>query len=183
MSAPARRRDTEACVMTAAPKMADRVLATLDGLGVSYSVVVCDPEFADTAAFCGKYGYSIESCGNTIIVASKKEPIRYASCTVKGSLRLDVNRTVRKLLGVSRASFASADQTMALTGMMIGGVTPFALPPEVPVYTDEKLMELEYVILGSGSRSSKIKVSPEVFRKIPNAQIVAGLSMEARPGA
>ena len=44
-------------------------------------------------------------------------------------------------------------------------------------------MELEYVILGSGSRSSKIKVSPEVFRKIPNAQIVAGLSMEARPGA
>ena len=32
--------------------------------------------------------------------------------------------------------------------MMIGGVTPFALPAELPLYADEKLMALDYVILG-----------------------------------
>ena len=167
--------------MTASANIAGKVLEVLDGMGVPYQVVECDPDFADTAAFCDRYGYPIDYCGNTIIVASKKEPVQYSSCTVKGSSRLDVNRTVRKLMGVSRASFASPDQTMSLTGMMIGGVTPLALPPEVPVYADEALMALEYVILGSGSRSSKIKVSPEVFRGIPNARIVAGLSMAPKP--
>jgi prolyl-tRNA editing enzyme YbaK/EbsC (Cys-tRNA(Pro) deacylase) len=39
-------------------------------------------------------------------------------------------------------------------------------------------MELEYVILGSGSRSSKIKVSPSVLRKLTNVEIVEGLSLE-----
>ena len=84
-------------------------------------------------------------------------------------------------MGVSRASFASADQTMALTGMMIGGVTPFALSSEVPIYADEKLMALDYLVLGSGTRSSKIRVVPDVIGRLANARTVAGLSMGPRP--
>ena len=61
--------------------------------------------------------------------------------------------------------------------MMIGGVTVFALPEDVPLYVDSKLMDLDTVILGSGSRSSKINVSPLVFEKMPDAQIVEGLSL------
>jgi prolyl-tRNA editing enzyme YbaK/EbsC (Cys-tRNA(Pro) deacylase) len=171
----------EACELTSASRIADRVLEALDGMGVSYEVLECDPDFADTAAFCEKYGYPVNHCGNTIIVASKKEPIQYATCIVKGSMRLDVNKTVRKLMGVSRASFASSEQTMALTGMMIGGVTPFTLPSHIPVYVDDSLMTLDYVILGSGSRSSKIKVGPGIFSKIPNAQVIPGLSKPPRP--
>ena len=150
-------------------------------MGVSYEILECDPDFADTAAFCEKYGYPIDHCGNTIIVASKKEPVQYATCIVKGSMRLDVNKIVRKLMGVSRASFASAEQSMALTGMMIGGVTPFALPSHIPVYVDDNLMALDYVVLGSGSRSSKIKVGPEVFHRIPSAQLIDDLSKYPRP--
>jgi prolyl-tRNA editing enzyme YbaK/EbsC (Cys-tRNA(Pro) deacylase) len=85
---------------------------------------------------------------------------------------------VRALLGVSKVSFASAEETQALTGMMIGGVTVFALPPDLPIYVDDKLMDREWVILGSGSRSSKIKISPEVFRRIPNTTIVPGLAQD-----
>jgi prolyl-tRNA editing enzyme YbaK/EbsC (Cys-tRNA(Pro) deacylase) len=167
--------------LTSASNIASRVLEALDGMGVSYEAIECDPDFADTAAFCEKYGYPVDHCGNTIIVASKREPIQYAACIVKGSMRLDVNKTVRKLMGVSRASFASAEQTMDLTEMMIGGVTPFTLPTHIPVYVDDNLMTLDYVILGSGSRSSKIKAGPEVFHKIPNAQVIAGLSKHPRP--
>ncbi|MDP6108029.1 MAG: YbaK/EbsC family protein [Candidatus Brocadiia bacterium] len=167
--------------MTAESAIASRVLDVLDGLGVAYEVVACDPDFADTAAFCDRYAYPIENCGNTIIVASRKEPLQYAACIVTGSSRLDVNKTVRRLMGVSRASFASAEQTMAVTGMMIGGVTPFALPADVPVYADEKLMALDYVILGSGTRSSKIRVAPDVIGRLAGAQTVAGLSMEPGP--
>ena len=79
-------------------------------------------------------------------------------------------------MGVSKLSFASADETMALTGMMIGGVTVFALPADLPVYVDDTLMALDWLILGGGNRSSKIKTSPEVFRRLPSATVVPGLA-------
>src|SRR5256884_7311548 len=111
-----------------------RVAEVLLGLGVPHDVVTIDPSFADTAAFCEKYGVPLENSANTIIVASKKEPKQYAACVVKATRRLDVNHAVRRLLGVAKLSFASAEETKALTGMMLGGVTVFALPPEMPLY-------------------------------------------------
>jgi len=154
------------------------VVQALDGLGVPYELMEIDPAFADTAACCEKYGLPLESAGNTIVVASKKEPRQYSACVVKATTRLDVNRAVRSLMGVSKVSFASAEETKALTGMMLGGVTVFALPSDLPIYVDDRLMELPWVILGSGSRSSKIKIAPEVFRRIPNTTIVPGLAVD-----
>ena len=101
----------------------------------------------------------------------KKEPRQYAACVVKATTRLDVNRAVRRLLDASRVSFASAEETRALTGMLIGGVTVFALPAELPIYVDDKVMEFDWAILGSGSRSSKVRVSPEALCRLPGVQI------------
>jgi len=155
-----------------------RVVEVLDRLGVPYELQPIDPAFADTAAYCERYGVGLERAANTLIVAAKKEPRRYAACVVLATTRLDVNRAVRRLLDASRVSFASADETRALTGMLLGGVTVFALPDDLPVYVDEKVLAHDWVILGSGSRSSKVRVSPEVLRRLPNAQIAA-LSVDA----
>ncbi|MDE0029980.1 MAG: hypothetical protein OXU42_11340 [Deltaproteobacteria bacterium] len=154
-----------------------KVIAALEELGVSYELVQIDPEFADTAAFCEKYGFPMETSGNTIIVASKRGEKKYCACIVQATARLDVNKTVKRLMGVSRASFASAEETMDLTRMMIGGVTAFALPAGLPVYADPNLLSQEYVILGSGSRSSKLKIAPKDLRKVPGAQFIDGLTM------
>jgi prolyl-tRNA editing enzyme YbaK/EbsC (Cys-tRNA(Pro) deacylase) len=149
-----------------------RVVAVLDGLGVPYELQPIDPAFADTAAYCERYGVALDHAANTIIVVSKKEPRHYAACVVKATTRLDVNRAVRRLLDAAKVSFASADETRTLTGMLIGGVTVFALPPGLPIYVDDKVMALDWAILGSGSRSSKIRVSPDALRRLPGAQIV-----------
>jgi prolyl-tRNA editing enzyme YbaK/EbsC (Cys-tRNA(Pro) deacylase) len=153
-----------------------RVRRALQRAGVPYELMVIDPAYADTAAFCEKYGVSLGHSANTIVVGSKKEPRQYAACVVQATARLDVNHAVRGLMGVSRLSFASADETMALTGMMIGGVTLFALPETVPIYVDEPLLALDYVILGGGSRSLKIRTSPLVFSRIANTRVVPNLS-------
>src|SRR5262245_12601135 len=155
-----------------------RVTEVLRALGVPYELIPIDPDYADTAAFCARYAVPIDHGGNTIIVASKKEPRQFCACVVKASRRLDVNHTVRKLMGVSKISFTSAEDTQTLTGMMLGGVTVFALPPELPIYVDATLMTLPWLILGGGSRSSKIKIAPVVFERLPGAQIVPNLSVE-----
>lgn len=156
-----------------------RVAAALETLGAPWELMRIDPDFADTAAFCEKYGVPLDHSGNTIIVASKKEPKQYCACLVLAPTRLDVNHTVRRLLGVPRASFATAEETQALTGMMIGGVTLLALPKDLPIYVDERIMALDYVILGGGSRSSKIKIAPDALRRLPNLAVIAGLAQGA----
>jgi prolyl-tRNA editing enzyme YbaK/EbsC (Cys-tRNA(Pro) deacylase) len=149
-----------------------RVRAALHALGVAYEWIEIDPAFADTAAFCERYASPLAHAANTIVVAGKKEPKPFAACVVQGTRRLDVNHAVRQLMGVGKVSFATADETRAVTGMMIGGVTVFALPPTLPIYVDEPLMDLPWVIVGSGSRSSKIRLSPQAFRRLPAARIV-----------
>jgi prolyl-tRNA editing enzyme YbaK/EbsC (Cys-tRNA(Pro) deacylase) len=154
-----------------------RVAAILDRLGVPYELQPIDPAFADTAAYCERYEVPLDRAANTLVVVAKKEPRRYAACVVKATTRLDVNHAVRRLLDASRISFASAEETRTLTGMLLGGVTVFALPDDLPIYVDDKVMEHDWVILGSGSRSSKVKVSPEVLRRLPGAQVIPGLSV------
>jgi prolyl-tRNA editing enzyme YbaK/EbsC (Cys-tRNA(Pro) deacylase) len=159
----------------ATDEIEERVRRVLAGLGLPHEMVVIDPQYADTAAFCVQYGYPLEQSANTIIVGSKKEPKRFCACVARATRRVDVNHTVRRLLGVSRLSFADPEETRALTGMMLGGVTVFALPPEMPIYVDEGLMAHPWIILGGGSRSLKVKISPEVFRVLPGAAVTPGL--------
>ncbi len=63
--------------------------------------------------------------------------------------------------------------------MELGGVTPFGLPDNVPVWIDSRVMECKQIILGGGSRSSKIVLTPAMLLKIPNAEVVVNLAYEA----
>ena len=150
----------------------------LDRLGTPYEIIAIDPALADTANFCAAYGYPLEDSANTIIVIGKVDPPRYAACVVLATTRLDVNRAVRDKLGVRKASFASAEDTRALTGMEIGGVTVFGLPPDLPIWVDARVMERERIILGGGDRASKIIAAPEILRTLANVEVVEGLAYD-----
>jgi prolyl-tRNA editing enzyme YbaK/EbsC (Cys-tRNA(Pro) deacylase) len=155
-----------------------RVRDRLAALGVEHETLACDPDFADTAAFCARYGVPLGQSANTIVVAARKGPDVACACVVLATCRLDVNHAVCDLLGVRKASFAAADQTRELTGMMIGGVTPFGLPDGLRLYVDALVMTQPTVVIGGGSRSLKIRLAPTALLLIPGAQVVEGL---ARP--
>ncbi len=153
----------------------------LEELGESYEIIPCDPDLADTAAFCAAYGYAPEDSANTILVVGKSDPPRFAACVVLANTRLDVNRTVRQKLGSRKASFASADDTRELTGMLIGGVTVFGLPPNLPIWIDSRVMGRQRIVLGGGSRSSKVVAPPRILLALPNAEVVQDLATETIP--
>ena len=154
------------------------VKQALDENGIQYKELECDPALADTKAFCEHYNLSTNQAANTILVSSKKvEPVKYAVCVVIGNTRLDVNKAVCKLLGVKRASFADAETTVKLTGMMIGGVTAPGVNG-LPIYVDSAVLKHREVVMGGGNRSSKILLDPAELRKLNGAEIVEDL---ARP--
>ena len=160
----------------AAADVESAVRDSLERLGLPYEAMPCDPAFADTAAFCERYGVAPEDSANTIVVVAKSEPRRHVACVVLATTRLDVNGAVRRRLGARKASFASADETRELTGMAIGGVTALALPAGLPIWIDQAVMARPEVVLGGGSRSMKVRVSPEALRRLPGAEVVDGLA-------
>lgn len=154
----------------------DRVLDTLHRLGIEYTLMPCDPELADTAQFCKAYGIDPADSANTILVVGKRDPRVYVACVLLATTRLDVNGVVRKKLGIRRTSFASAEETAEITGMIMGGVTPFGLPEDLPVWVDELVMSRQSIVLGGGTRDRKVLAAPTALEQLAAVEIVPGLA-------
>jgi prolyl-tRNA editing enzyme YbaK/EbsC (Cys-tRNA(Pro) deacylase) len=160
----------------------DALEAALAGRG-EYELFACDPALADTASFCAHYGFALEDSANTIVVVGKGADPVYAACVVLATHRLDVNRTIKQRFG-RKSSFASPEETKAITGHEIGGVTVFGLPPDLPVWIDAAVMERDRIVLGGGSRSWKVIAPSSILLTLPGATVVEGLAkpVEARDG-
>jgi len=166
------------------PAERDTLDAALTALGIPYELFACDPALADTAVFCAEYGFEMDDAANTIVVAAKPEPRQYAACVVLATHRLDVNRAVRARFGRGKASFADADDVREITGMAIGGVTPFGLPDTIPIWVDAAVMERQRIVLGGGSRSWKVLAGPEILLRLPNVEVIPDLAgVATNPGS
>ena len=151
------------------------VLESMTARGIVFEEMPCDPDLADTAAFCEAYGVPPERSANTILVASRRPEGRMVACLVLAHTRLDVNGLVRKRMGVKKASFADAESTREFTGMEIGGVTIFGLPSEVPVWVDTRVLDNDWVVIGAGTRTAKIRLDPAQLEGSSGFEIVEGL--------
>lgn len=157
-------------------KTLPEIQAFLEQTGLPFEVWPCEPELADTAAFCEHYGVALENSANAILVRSKTGTEKFVLCVLLATDRLNTNHTVRKKMGARKVSFASADETREITGMEIGGVTPLALAADLPIWIDDAVMQCEYIVLGGGNRNCKIKADPRALTQQPAAEIVTGLA-------
>jgi prolyl-tRNA editing enzyme YbaK/EbsC (Cys-tRNA(Pro) deacylase) len=153
-----------------------RVVDHLDRLHADYTILPCDPADADTANFCARYGVSLAESANAILVGTRRPPPIYGLTLNLATTRLDVNHTVRHELGAGKMSFVSPEVTRDLTGMEIGGVTPFGIPEDLPVLVDSAVIALGRCVVGGGSRAMKVSLDPEVFTRMPGVRVIAGLA-------
>ena len=79
-----------------------RVAEAIRLSGIQVEVMECDPDLADTAAFCQHYKIAPEQTCNAIVVVGKSNPVKYACCVVLATCKLDVNKAVSQLLEVKR---------------------------------------------------------------------------------
>jgi prolyl-tRNA editing enzyme YbaK/EbsC (Cys-tRNA(Pro) deacylase) len=168
--------------------LAAPVAATLRGLlgdlagADDVEVAEIEPALADTAAFCERYGVSLEESANCVVIAAKRGgETRYAACMVAATTRADVNGLVRRHLDARKASFAPVDAVTAATGMEYGGITPVGLPADWPVLVDEAVAKTGSVIIGSGIRGSKLRLPGPLLAALPAAQVLPGLGIPVAP--
>ncbi|MDQ0778807.1 prolyl-tRNA editing enzyme YbaK/EbsC (Cys-tRNA(Pro) deacylase) [Streptomyces aurantiacus] len=136
-----------------------------------------EPEWADTATFLEHYGPELlDRSANCVVVAGKRGgETTLAACVVPSATRVDVNGVVRRQLGARKASFASMDTATGETGMEYGGITPLGLPADWPVLVDSAVVDLPYVLVGSGRRRGKFLVPGKAFAELPNVVVLEGL--------
>ena len=137
-------------------------------------VAEIDPELADTAAFCERYGVPLDASANCVVVAAKRGgETRYAACMVLATMRADVNGVVRRHLDARKASFAPMAQAVELTGMEYGGITPVGLPDDWPILVDTAVAEHPEVIIGSGVRRPKLALSGAALASLKSAHVMS----------
>lgn len=147
-----------------------------DKVGVSK----IDPELSDTAAFCEEYNIQPSLAANCVVVEAKRGGERWlAACIILASTRADVNGIVRQTLEAKKVSFASMEKAVNASQMEYGAITPIGLPSDWKILVDKAVAESEYVIVGSGIRSSKIALPGSVLASLPNTQVLDGLGMSA----
>lgn len=151
--------------------LAAAVAASLDG--VDCLVAEIDPDLADTAAFCEAYGVKTAESANCVVVEGRRgETTTHAACMVLATDRADVNKTVRKHLGVRKISFAAMDVATSLTDMEFGGITPIGLPDDWPILVDQAVVEAGVVVIGAGIRGAKVAIDGAALAELPHAEVL-----------
>lgn len=141
--------------------------------GVECLVAAIDPDLADTAAFCEAYGVEMAESANCVVVEGRRgEVITHAACMVLATDRADVNKAIRKHLGVRKISFAAMDVATSLTDMEYGGITPIGLPDDWPILIDQAVIEAGVVVIGAGIRGAKISIQGADLVRLPHAEVL-----------
>ena len=152
------------------------VAAALAQLAGPAWVAEIDDDLADTAAFTEAYGVPAAASANCVVVATRRAgQTALAACLVLATTRADVNGLVRRHLGARKASFAPQDVAVAESGMAYGGITPVGLPSSWPVLVDAAVAAADLVVVGSGTRGSKLAVPGAVLAALPSAEVLDGL--------
>lgn len=129
----------------------------------------------------------IEAHGSTATVADAAatlgvEPGRIAktiALRVSDRILLPVTRGDARLHNLKcKAAFGGRirmlgpDETLEVTGHVVGGVCPFGLATPIPVYADVSLRDFATVFPAAGSRNTSLEIAPERLAEVTEASWV-----------
>ena len=89
---------------------------------------------------------------------------------VAGDKKASLNK-IKKVLNISDASLASADEVKNITGFTIGGVSPVGHINKVSIYIDNSLERFEHLYAAAGHPNCIFKINYINLQKITNGLI------------
>ena len=80
-------------------------------------------------------------------------------------------------IGLRAGLFNIGAESQLAAGGFVAALVGLALPSGLPLYVDQRIASLDWVILGGGGRRTKIKITPEALVRL-GGQFVEGLATE-----
>lgn len=150
------------------PDILPPVAAALEQLGISYRIFKHPGPVNSLEQAAHERGQRPEQVVRSILF--RLGPERFAMVLVAGPTQVDWKR-LRKHLGQSRLTMATAEEVLALTTYPIGAVSPLGLPAPLPVYVDDSVLAEAEISIGSGVRGTTIILcSNDLMRALPGAE-------------
>jgi prolyl-tRNA editing enzyme YbaK/EbsC (Cys-tRNA(Pro) deacylase) len=87
----------------------------------------------------------------------------------RGDARID-NTKFKTVFG--KGKMLALDAVEALTGHPVGGVCPFGLATDLPIYLDRSLLAFDEVLPAAGSVNSALRISPLFMAELTRGQWV-----------
>ena len=121
-----------------------------------------------------RIGYSIDQGAKALIVRVKYKGSEkgFAQIVLPGSARFDTKKA-RAALNAKDIRFATEEEVTQITdGVLPGGVPPFGILFDIPVFCDESVLENEKIVFNAGDRRFSIGVYSKDYRDIVSPKMV-----------
>lgn len=144
----------------------ERVRNFLNDRNPSLKIIELDRDTSTSFLAAQALGTEVGQIAKSILFKSKKND--YFMVVSTGDVKID-NKQIRNLVG-SKARMATSDEVQEITGFSIGGVCPFALKNDIPVFLDESLKRYDVVYAAAGTDNSVLPISFEELCAITNGK-------------
>lgn len=145
----------------------DSVRAFFKAHAPDLEVVVTEESSATVALAAAAHGVEPAQIAKTICLRAGEQPM----LIVAGGLARIDNRKFRDRFG-AKARMLDAEEVVRLTSHPVGGVCPFGLATELPVYCDVSLRAYEEVVPAAGATNAAVRVPTERLAELTGAEWV-----------
>lgn len=143
-------------------KEIERVREYLKTRDSRLNIIELDEDTSTACLAAQALGTEVGQIAKSILFKTKNN--NYFMVVSAGDVKID-NKALKNFIG-SRVRMASSEEVHDITGFNIGGVCPFALQTEVPVFLDESLKRYDKVYAAAGSSNTALPISFEQLLQI-----------------
>jgi len=144
----------------------EKVRKYLKSKNPELKIIVLEDDTSTSFLAAQALGTEVGQIAKSILFKTKDE--NFMMIVSAGDARID-NKAVKELTG-SRVRMANAEEVEQVTGFSIGGVCPFALQQEVPIFLDESLKRYDVVYAAAGTANTALPISFEELCRITGGQ-------------
>jgi Cys-tRNA(Pro) deacylase len=146
----------------------DRVRAYLESHDLADGIVVFEQSTKTAAMAAEAMGCELgQIVKSLVVIVDGTTPL---VALVAGDRKGDL-KAIAAEVGGSKAAMADADTVRESTGYAIGGVSPFALPAELPVLFDDSLLRFDVVYPAAGTPASMVRLRREDLVTISHGRV------------
>jgi prolyl-tRNA editing enzyme YbaK/EbsC (Cys-tRNA(Pro) deacylase) len=97
--------------------------------------------------------------------------VHYGLFVAAGDITID-SKKVKALLGGGKVRIARPEEVEQITGYRVGGVCPFDIDPDIPIFLDDSMRRFEIVYSAAGSSYSFLPITLEQLELVTGGSIV-----------
>lgn len=144
----------------------EKVRTYLESKNPHLKIIVLEEDTSTSFLAAQALGTEVGQIAKSILFKTKDDD--FLMIVSAGDVKID-NKAVRQLIG-SRVRMANAEEVEQITGFSIGGVCPFALRQDVPIFLDESLKRFEVVYAAAGTSNTALPISFEELCRVTGGQ-------------